>query len=186
MIGWETDISKALARGAAEQKAILVDFYSPECIGCKQLDAVTFPDRAVENFIIDKMIALRAPASSKTLAADFRVLWTPTLIVLDYYGKEHQRTLGFLPPDEMVATLLLGIGKVGLGNDQFNEAVLQFNTLLNGYPNASCAPEAVYLRGVARFKSSHSPGTLKECYQQLLQGYPESDWTKRAEPFSLL
>lgn len=186
MIVWETDLNKALARGAAEQKAILVDFYSPECIGCKRLDEVTFPERAVENFIYEKVVPLRLSASSKTLAAEFRVLWTPTLIVLDYYGKEHQRTLGFLPPDEMVATLLLGIGKVALGNDQFNEAVLQFNTLLNGYPQAACAPEAAYMRGVARFKSTHSPGTLKECYQQLLKEYPENEWTKRAEPFSLL
>ena len=186
MIVWETDIGKALARGAAEQKAILVDFYSPECIGCKQMDAVTFPDRAVTNFIIDKMIALRAPAGTKTLAADFRVLWTPTLIVLDYYGKEHQRTLGYLPPDEMVASLLLGIGKAGLGNDHFNEAVLQFNTLLNGYPNSACAPEAVYLRGVARYKSSHAASALKDCYKELSQEYPASEWAKRAEPFSLL
>src|SRR6185369_7057515 len=102
-----------------------------------------------------------------SLAADFRVVWTPTLITLDYYGKEHQRTLGYLPPDEMVASLLLGIGKVGFGYEQFNDAVLQFNMLLNGYPKSAAAPEAVYLRGVARYKASHAPTALKECYQQL-------------------
>ncbi|HBG06178.1 MAG: hypothetical protein A2075_25320 [Geobacteraceae bacterium GWC2_58_44] len=186
MIPWETDIGKALARGAAEQRSILLEFYSPECIGCKQMDAVTFPDQAVSNFIIDRMVPLRAPVEGKALAADFRVGWTPTLIVLDYYGKEHQRTLGYLPPDEMVASLLLGIGKVGLGNDQFNEAVLQFSTLLNGYPHSACAPEAVYLRGVARFKSSHSATALKEAYRQLLAEYPGSEWTRRAEPYTLL
>jgi len=186
MIVWETDMGKALARGAAEQKSILLDFYSPECIGCKQMDAVTFPDLAVANFVIDRMVPLRAPVGGKTLAADFRVVWTPTLIVLDHYGKEHQRTVGFLPPDEMVASLLLGIGKAGLGNDQFNEAVVQFSTLLNGYPGSACAPEAVYLRGVARYKSSHAASALKEGYQQLLAQYPDSEWTRRAEPYTLL
>ena len=186
MITWETEMGKALARGKAEQKCILLDFFSPECIGCKQMDAVPFPDNDVANFLTDRMIPLHAEVGARNLAADFRVVWTPTLIVLDYYGKEHQRTLGFLPPDEMVATLLLGIGKVGIENDQFNEAVIQFNTLLNGFPGSAVAPEAVYLRGVARYKASHSVGALKEIHQQLSAEYPESAWTRRAEPFNLL
>jgi thioredoxin-related protein len=186
MITWETEMGKALARAKAEQKCVLLDFASPECIGCKQMDAVTFPALEVSNFITDRMIPLRAELGARTLASDFRVVWTPTLIVLDFYGKEHQRTVGFIPPDEMVASLLLGIGKVGFENDQFNEAVIQFNTLLNGYPKSASAPEAVYLRGVARYKSSHAVGALKETYQQLLSAYPESAWTRRAEPYSLL
>jgi len=179
-------MGKALARAKAEHKCVLLDFFSPECIGCKQLEAVTLQDTAVENFIIDRMVPLQAPVSPQGLAADFRVLWTPTLIVLDFYGKEHQRTIGFLPPEDMVASLLLGIGKAGLGNEQFNEAVLQFNTLLNGYPQSAAAPEALYLRGVARYKSSRSASVLKESYQQLLAEYPGSEWTRRAEPFNLL
>ena len=186
MIAWETDMGKALSRGAAEHKSVILEFFSPECIGCTQMEDVTFPDTAVSNFIIDRMIPLRAPVGSKSLAADFRGVWTPTLIILDYYGKEHQRMIGYIPPDEMVASLLLGIGKVGLENDQFNEAVLQLNTLLNGYPHSAAAPEAVYLRGVARYKSSHAANVLKDCYQQLLAEYPASEWTKRAQPFSLL
>jgi len=186
MITWESEMSKALARGKAEQKCVLLDFFSPECIGCKQMEAVTFPDNEVSNFITDRMIPLQVEVGSRNLASDFRVVWTPTLIVLDYYGKEHQRTVGYLPPDDMVATLLLGIGKVGFENGQFSEAVIQFNTLLNGYPKSSLAPEAVYWRGVARYKSSHSVGILSEIYQQLLADYPESAWTKRAQPFSLL
>lgn len=186
MIPWETEIGKALARGQAEQKSLLLEFFSPECIGCKQMDAVTFPHSAVANFLTDRVVPLRSPVGAKTLAADFRVVWTPTLIVLDYYGKEHQRTLGYLPPDEMVASLLLGIGKVGLDNDQFNEAVMQFNTLLNGYPRSAAAPEAVYLRGVARYKSSHAASALKEAYRQLQADYPANEWALRAEPFALL
>jgi len=186
MIAWESEMGKALARGKAEQKCVLLDFFSPECIGCKQMDAVTFPASEVANFITDRMIPLHAEVNARGLASDFRVVWTPTLIILDYYGKEHQRTVGFIPPDELVATLLLGIGKVGIENDQFNEAVIQFNTLLNGYPGSAAAPEAVYLRGVARYKSSHAVGALKEAYQQLLAEYPASAWTRRAEPYTLL
>ena len=186
MIPWETEVAKALARGKAEHKEILVEFYSPDCIGCQQMDKVTFPDQAVENFIIDRMVPLHAPAGTSTLSADFRVVWTPTLMILDFYGREHARTVGFLPPDEMVPSLLLGIGKTALDRGMHNEAVLQFSTLLNGYPQSAAAPEAVYLRGVSRYKSSQSPTALKDIYQQLKNEYPQSEWAKRAEPFSLL
>jgi len=179
-------MGKALARAKAEQKCVLLDFFSPECIGCKQMDAVTFPDDRVVNFISSRLVPLRAEAGTGSLAADFRLVWTPTLIILDLYGHEHQRTVGYLPPDEMVPTLLLGISKASFVNDQFNEAVIQLSTLLNGYPESAVAPEAVYLRGVARYKSSHAPGALKEVYQQLLEQYPDSKWTRRAEPYSLL
>lgn len=186
MIEWETDMGKALARGKAEQKCVLLEFFSPECIGCKQLEAVTFPDTEVSNFIMDRMVALRCDVAAKPLTSEFRVVWTPTLIVLDYYGKEYQRTVGYLPPADLAASLLLGIGKVAFENDQFSEAVMNFNTLLNGYPASAMAPEAVFLRGVARFKSSHQAAPLKDAYQQLLSEYPGSTWTSRAEPYSLL
>lgn len=186
MLAFETEMGKALARGKAEQKSVLIEFYSPECIGCRQMDAVTFEDLGVANFITDRMVALRVPVGAKTLAADFRVVWTPTLIVLDYWGKEHQRTVGYLPPDEMLAWMLLGLGKVGFDLDQFSEAGIQFNTLLNACPQSAAAPEAVYLRGVARYKSSHAAQALKDTYRQLSLEYPGNEWTRRAEPFDLL
>lgn len=186
MIAWEMDMAKALARGKAEQKSVLLEFFSPECIGCKQMEEVTFADPEVVNFISGHVIALRLPVSAGPHSADYRVSWTPTLVTIDYYGREHQRTVGFLPPDEMVGSVLLGMGKVSLDYGQFSEAVIQFNTLLNGCPDSAAAPEAVYLRGVARYKASHDPAALKEIHQQLLAKYPQSDWTKRAQPFTLL
>ncbi|HBA88966.1 MAG TPA: hypothetical protein DCZ75_13575 [Geobacter sp.] len=185
MISWETDMVKALARGTAEQKSVLLQFFSPECIGCRQMDEVTFADPDVINFM-DHLVPLRLPIDSGSHTSEYRVSWTPTLIVLDYYGREHQRTVGFLPPDEIVGSLLLGMGKVNLDYGQFSEAVIQFNTLLNGCAACASAPEAVYLRGVARYKTSRAPEALKEIHKQLQAQYPASEWTKRAEPFTLL
>lgn len=186
MIAWEKDITKGLARAKAEQKCVLLEFFSHECIGCQQMDKVTFSNAEVVNFITDRMVPVRLPADHSRHAADFRVVWTPTIMVLDLYGTGHQRSIGYLPPEEMVASLLLGISKVALDNGQYNEAVLQLNTLLNGYPEAACAAEAVYLTGVSRYRSSHSPTVLKECQQKLSSEYPNSEWAKRAEPFTLL
>lgn len=186
MIDWESDMGKALARGKAEQKSILVEFYSPECIGCKQMAAVTFPELAVANFLTDKLVAVQIPVSSGTLATEFRVTWTPTLIMLDYYGKEHLRSVGFVPPEEMVPLMLLGQARVALDLGQYNEAVVQLNTLLNGNPVSVWAPEAVFMRGVSRFKASQDPRGLKEAQAQLARDYPGSEWQKKAEPYRLI
>lgn len=149
------------------------------------MDAVTYPNEQVANFIIDKVVPLRVPADHP-LSRDFKITWTPTLITLDFYGKEHQRTVGFLPPEELIPSLLLGMGKSDFETDQYNDAIIHLNMLLAGYPQSGAAPEAVFLRGVARFKGSHDAKPLKEAYQQLTADYPASPWAKRADPYKLL
>ena len=150
------------------------------------MDAVSYPDEKVSNFIIDKVIPLRIPADAQPLSTEFRVLWTPTLVTLDMYGKEQYRTVGFLPPEELVPSLILGIAKVDFAARQYNEALINLNMLLAGYPGSGAAPEAVFLQGVCGYKSSKDPKYLKGAYEQLSASYPGSDWTKRATPYSLL
>ena len=149
------------------------------------MDAVSYPDEKVANFIIDKVVPVRILADSP-LASDFKVTWTPTLVTLDFYGKEHYRTVGFLPPDELVSFLLLGIAKTDFDVQQYSDAILNLNMLLAGYPQSAAAPEAVFIRGVARYKSTKDASPLKEAYQQLTAAYPASEWAKRAQPYRLL
>ena len=85
--------------------------YNPGWIGCQQMDAVTYPDKKVSDFIKKNLIALRIPADTKPYCADFNITWTPTLIVLDKDGKEHHRSVGFLSPEELIPALLLGMIK---------------------------------------------------------------------------
>ena len=75
------------------------------------MDAVTYPDSGVISFISDNLIPLRVASDAKPLSDDFNVKWTPTLITLSPDGKEHHRTLGFLEPKDLIASLLLGKGK---------------------------------------------------------------------------
>ncbi len=150
------------------------------------MDAVSYPDLKVSNFIIDKLVPLRIPADAQPLATEFQVHWTPTLVTLDMYGKEHYRTVGFLPPEELVPSLILGIAKVDFAANQYNDALINLNMLLAGYPTSDAAPEAVFLKGVSRYKSSKDPQCLKQAYQQLASDYPASAWTKRAAPYNLL
>jgi hypothetical protein len=123
---------------------------------------------------------------AQPLATDFKIKWTPTLITLDVDGKEHHRTVGFLPPEELIPSLMLGIAKTHFDQDQVNEALSSLEKLLADYPKSDSVPEAIYLRGVCRFKSTHNGKQLKEAYEQLQAAYPASEWTKRASPYRLL
>ncbi len=149
------------------------------------MGAVTYPDQKVEDFINEKMVPLQVLADNP-LADEFKVKWTPTIVVLDYQGKEHHRTVGFFPPDDFIPNLLLGMGKIDFDADRFDGAVLYFDNLLAEYPQSNSTPEAIYLAGVSRFKSTHDPGPLKKAYEKLKAEYPQSEWTQRAQPYSLL
>ena len=149
------------------------------------MDAVTYPQPAVQEFISDNLIALREPYDGRT-AADFKVTWTPTIAIIDWNGQEHHRTVGFLPAEELIASLLLGCSKVYCDLEQFDRASEPLEKLLSAHSRTDAAPEGMYVRGVCGYKSTHNPGPLKAAYEQLQKHYPNSPWTKRAQPYSLL
>jgi tetratricopeptide (TPR) repeat protein len=150
------------------------------------MDAVTYPNEKVGEFIERNFIPLRVAFDAQPLATDFKVKWTPTLITLDASGQEHHRTVGFLSPEELIPSLLLGMAKVHFDQNQFEPALSNLEKVLADYPKSDSAPEALYLRGVSRYKSTHSPKPLKEAYEELQKAYPSSEWTKRAAPYRLL
>jgi tetratricopeptide (TPR) repeat protein len=149
------------------------------------MGAVTYPNEKVAEFVMNRMVPIQVLFDSP-LATDFKIKWTPTIIVLDYYGKEHHRTVGFFPPEEFIPSMLLGMGKIDFDTDQFDAATSHFDKILAEYPKSMAAPEAIYLRGVSGYKASHNAAPLKEAYEKLKTEYPASEWVKRAEPYSLL
>ncbi len=150
------------------------------------MDAVTYPDKKVSEFILQNLIALRIPSDVKPYADDFKVTWTPTLIVLDQDGKEHHRTVGFLPPEELIPALMLGMASTCFEQQKFANALAILQDILDHHATSDAAPEAMFLKGVAGYKYTHDPKPLKEAYEQLSAQYPSSEWTKRAYPYRLL
>lgn len=150
------------------------------------MGAVTYPNPKVVEFVQQNLIPIQVAFDAKPLSTDFNVKWTPTLITLDIEGKEHHRTVGFLPPEELIPSLMLGIAKCHFDRENFSEALSLLEKLLTNYPKSDSTPEAIYLQGVARYKSTHNPKPLKEAYEKLQAGYPSSEWTKRASPYRLL
>ncbi len=150
------------------------------------MDAVTYPQKKVSEFIEKNLVPLRVAYDAQPLASDFKVTWTPTLITTDPKGREHHRTVGFLSPEQLIPSLMLGIAKFHFDENRYDAALAILQELLTQYPQSDSAPEAIYLQGVSRYKSTHSPQPLKDAYEYLQKSYPSSEWTRRAAPYRLL
>ena len=150
------------------------------------MEAVTFPDNDVVEFINANLIPVRLAHDAKPQSEDFQVKWTPTLIILDEAGKEHHRTVGFLSPEELIPSLMLGIAKSHFERESFDQAIKWLEKLIEGYPNSSFTPEAIFLKGVSLYKTTHEAAPLKEAYEELQSRFPNNEWTKRAYPYRLL
>ena len=150
------------------------------------MDAVTYPENKVIEFVQKSIIPLKVAFDAKPLSTDFNIKWTPTLITLGSDGKEHHRTVGFLAPDGFLSNSLLGIGKYHFDNDRYPEALSFFTNIIADNTQSDVAAEAIFLQGVSRYKNSGDPKPLKDAYDSLSSKYPESEWTTRASPYRLL
>lgn len=147
------------------------------------MDAVTYPNPAVTDFIQRNMIPLRIQSDNEALALKFKIKWTPTVITLDKEGNEHYRTVGFLRPEALVSALMLGIGKMRLDKGEYQGAVSDFDKLIAASSKNDFVAEAIYFRGVARYKLTNDLTSMKEAYDKLSQDYPDSEWTQKAYPY---
>ena len=150
------------------------------------MDAVTYPNKGVIDVIDENVVPAREPFDAEPLATKFNVNWTPLLVVLDSDGKENHRSTGFLPPDEFIPMILLARGKVHLAQGEWDLAVTLLEKVVEEYGQSHAAPQALYYKGVTRYKSTHKPDPLKEAYKELQKAYPSSIWTKKALPYRLI
>lgn len=150
------------------------------------MDTVTYPHPQVVAFFANYLVPVRVLNTSTPLPQRFKVHWTPTLVLLDADGEEHYRTVGFLPPEELIPTLMLGIAQSYFERGQYASAAQFLEQLLAAYPKSAAAPEATYYLGVTRYKDTHNPAALKQTAEALQMNYPESGWAKRAFVYRLL
>jgi len=123
---------------------------------------------------------------NKTLVKRYAAKWTPTILILDSDGEEHHRFVGFLPPEDFIAQIILGKGKAAFDQDDFERAMQCFQEVLVRFPKADAAPEAQYYLGVTKYKASHDAKELKFGFEALQRDYPSSEWTKKAQVYSLI
>ena len=109
----------------------------------------------------------------------FGAQWTPTMIVADSDGTERYRFEGYMPAEEYLAHLQLGLAKAAFSRGRFGDAAREFREAADRYPNSEVAPEAVYWASASTYKASGKPEALAQGGNELREKYPESIWAKK-------
>jgi protein disulfide-isomerase len=87
-ISWESDLRTAHQKAAAQNKLLLLHFYSDNCIWCDRLEAGAFQQANVDEAINRDYVALKVHAKkSPKLASLFKVSKFPTDVIVTTDGQ---------------------------------------------------------------------------------------------------
>lgn len=123
----------------------------------------------------------------KENAADFQrfgekynAQWTPTILLIDQADEVVHRVEGFLPVEDFLGQLTLGLGHHAFRKKDFGTAEKRFREVLSRYPATDAAAEAQYWAGVSRYKATNDPKALGETATAFQAKYRDSSWAKKA------
>jgi len=181
-IEWVLDADKGLDQAEGSPRLPLLNFTAaPQCAGCTRLDDKVYKEEDVARFISECFIPIKINIKEHPESfARFNVEWTPTTIIPDRDGKERHRVVGFLPTEDFLAQLQLGIAKVAFSAKKYEEARKGFAAVGRLYPETSAAPEGIYWSGVSAYRANGKAEALAQCAEELKEKYPASDWAKKA------
>ena len=144
-----------------------------------------YPDERVARFITDNFIPARLHVRDQAgdfarFSERFNAQWTPTILELDPDGIERHRIEGYLPTDDFLGQLILGLGHMAFKRGDFAEAEKRFREVVDTLPQSDAAAEALYWAGVSRYKKAGDASALGETARAFTQRYTTSPWAKKA------
>ena len=144
-----------------------------------------YPDERVTRLIGDNFIPARLhvkedPADFQLFGEKYNAQWTPTTLLLDPDGEEFHRVEGFLPADDFLAQLTLGLGHDAFKRKDFGQAEKHFREVLERCPETEGAAEAMYWAGVSHYKATNDPKALGATAAAFSTRYKDSSWAKKA------
>lgn len=140
-----------------------------------------YPDEKVSGLIQENFTPVKIHVKENPAGFDrFGVQWTPTIIIADPEGTERYRFEGYLPPEEFMGQLELGLAKVAFTQNDFRRAEQFYSDTVSRFPDSAAAPEALYWAGVSKYKGTNDPAALKETAAAFQSRYSDSQWAKKA------
>jgi hypothetical protein len=144
-----------------------------------------WPDERVAKFVSENFIAARVhvkddPADFKRYGEKYGAQWTPTILELDPQGTERHRIEGFLPVEDFLAQLILGLGHMAFKAERWAEAEKNFRQVAEKFPRSDAAAEALYWSGAAKYKNTHDATALRDTAKAFEQRYSDTPWAKKA------
>ena len=144
-----------------------------------------YTDPRVVQLIAERFVPVRIHVKHnaeeyKRLGARFGVQWTPTVLVVDQHGEERHRIEGFLPADDFLGQLTLGLAQSAFARGEFGDAEPLFREVVEHYPQTEAAPEALYWAGVSRYKGANDATALAHTAREFATRYQTTSWAKKA------
>jgi TolA-binding protein len=110
------------------------------------------------------------------LADRYLQVWTPSIHLLLADGRSAHEHIGYLPPDEFLAELELGVATAHLKRRDYATAADWFERIRDQRPTSHVAAEAAYWAAVARYNESGQKDGLLKGWRALRLRYPNSIW----------
>lgn len=110
----------------------------------------------------------------------FNAQWTPTILVLDKDGVEQHRIEGFLPVDDFIAQLKMGLGHAARARGDWQGAEDAYRALAQSSQGDDVGAEATYWAGVSQYKASGDAAALNATATALSRNYASSSWAKKS------
>jgi thioredoxin-related protein len=99
----EITLADACQKATQNGKLVMIDFYTTWCRACDKIDRLTWHNKAVSEWLREKTVALKIDAEQeRELARRYHVNAFPTLVFLKADGKEMDRLVGFLWPQDFL------------------------------------------------------------------------------------
>lgn len=148
------------------------------------MDAVTYPDETIidflkKNFVPVKLDVTEDSPNIKEWARRMSQVWTPCFILLDRDKREARRAYGYLPPDEFIPEMKMGLGMISMLREDYEKAYLIFLEVVKNHPNSAVVPEAMHWCGVCAYKQDGDAGRLVEHWKELQSRFPDSIWGRK-------
>lgn len=101
-------LSEATAQAEAERKPVMIDFITDWCRWCDTLDARTYSDQRVADFVNARIVSIKIDAEKDEgidIAKKYGVNAYPTIVVIKANGEEIDRILGYVPAEPFLNTI---------------------------------------------------------------------------------
>ena len=105
-------------------------------------------------------------------------------MLLDADGKERHRIEGYLPRNEFFAQVKLGLARIAFLSKRWGDAEAIYEDIIQHHPVSATAAEAIYWRGVARYKRTQDHTALSAVAKEFTQRFQSSIWAEKASIWS--
>jgi TolA-binding protein len=144
-----------------------------------------YPDPEVARYITENLEPVRVHVREqgpeyKRLGERYNVQWTPTVLILAPDGEERHRIEGFLPADDFLSQIALGLAKAAFQRQDYADAERRFREIVERFSATDAAPEALYWAGVSKYKGSGDASALSATAAAFRDRYQDTTWAKKA------